>query len=281
MNAIFTFLRGLATSAGNAVSNMLKTFFLASIYMLGLTLIMWLLNIFGLKELNYVFFFLGGLLIFFAGINPATIVTSILVGAVAGGINREGVLKGALRGPARLLYFIVGLLYAFFALSGLLATTSFAGSPSSFFAIMAMLLLLGVATSFMSAKSGKVAYALVLCYALYICIRAVWAVIPVETKYDMGMSIGHIYRIDKVIGTGSPQVKAEIRTIMDQEERVARAAREELRKRQEAAAAAEKVQRERDERNAKKIRAKQQEEEQRRDLEQKLQKAIDDMESGK
>jgi hypothetical protein len=281
MNAIFTFLRGLATSAGNAVSSMLKTFFLASLFLLGLTLLMWLLNIFGLKELNYAFFFLGGIMIFFIGVNPATIVTSILVGAVAGGVKREGILKGALAGPARLLYFIIGLLYAFFALAGLLATTSFAESPSSFFAIMAMTMLLGVATSFVGAKAGKPVFALVLLYALYICVRVVWAIIPVDTKYDMGMSINYIQRIDKVIGTGSAEVQRKIQSIVLAEEQKALEVREAARMRREAADAAAKVQRERDEQVAKKLRAKQKEEQEREDLARKLQQTIDELEPNK
>lgn len=281
MNAIFTFLRGLATSAGNAVSSMLKTFFLASLSLLGLTLVMWMFNIFGLKEVNYVFFFLGGIMIFFIGFNPATIVTSILVGAVAGGVNKEGIMKGALRGPARLLYFIVGLLYAFFVLSGLLATTSFAESPSAFFAIMAMITLLGVATSFAGTRAEKPVFALVLLYALYICVRATWAIIPVDTKYDMGMSIKYIERIDKVIGTGSSAVRMKIESITREEEQKALAIREAERKRREVADAAAKAQREHDEQVAKKLRAKQKEEEERADLARKLQQTIDELDTNK
>ncbi|HXK37883.1 MAG TPA: hypothetical protein VJ579_02350 [Candidatus Paceibacterota bacterium] len=281
MNAILTFLRGLATSAGNAVSNILKTMFLASIFMLGLTFVMWLLNIFGLKELNYVFFFLGGIMIFFIGFNPATIVTSILVGAVAGGINREGIMKGALTGPARLLYFIIGLLYAFFALAGLLATTSFAESPSSFFAIMAMTMLLGVATAFVGAKASKFAFAVVAVYAAYICVRAIWAIIPVETKYNLGIPISAIQDIDNVIGTGSKEVKRTIDAIVTIEERKANIIREEKRRQYEAAEAAAAVQREEDERRDKIRRAKEEEQRAHDELKRKLDKTINDLEGDK
>jgi hypothetical protein len=281
MNAILTFLRGLATSAGNAVSNMLKTLFLASIFMLGLTFVMWLLNILGLKEVNYLFFFLGGIMIFFIGFNPATIVTSILVGAVAGGVNKEGILKGALAGPARLLYFIIGLLYAFFALAGLLATTSFAESPSSFFAIMAMTMLLGVATSFIGAKASKFAFVLVAAYAAYICVRALWAIIPVETKYNLGIPIASIQNIDNVIGTGSKEVKRTIQVIVEHEERKALLVKEEQRKQREAAEVVAAAQRKEEERKQKIREEKEREEQHRKDLEQKIQRTIDDLEANK
>lgn len=279
MNAIITFLRGIVTSAGNALSTMLKTFFMTFLGMFALTLVMWMLNIFGCKEVNYLFFFLGGIMIFFIGINPATIVTSVLIGAVSGGVNHDGIMKGALRGPAQLLHLVLGLLYAFFVLSGVLATTSFEESPSAFFAIMAMVMLLGVAVSFYGEKFGSAPMVLVTLYVVYVCIRATWAIVPVDTKYDMGMSGEQIQRIDKVIGTGSRAVREKIQLLVDRERAAREALAEAARKRVEAAARAAKAQQEAEERKAKIRLELERKAQERKELEERIQRAINDFEN--
>lgn len=217
MRVIIAFFRAVVNGTSMAYTQLMKTFFVTLVMTLFVTVFMWLMNIAGFKEINYFFFFIGGIMIFFIGLNPIAVIASVLYGGVSGGIRKEGVMKGALDGPGRLIHLIVGLMYTYFCIAGVLATTSFKESPSSFFAILAMVTLFCAMSVFFSRGFGRLARFLTYTYAFYVCTCALWAIVPVDAKINMGMKGKVIQRIDNVIGSGKESVKNQIDVIVQKE----------------------------------------------------------------
>jgi hypothetical protein len=195
-----------------AIENGAKAIWAIALSAIGLILVMWILNIIGLKEINYIFFFFGGIAIFMAGINPITLLASIFVGGISGKIDGDGFFKGIKKGVNDLFHFVNGIAYAFVLLSGVAAIISFKESPSSFFAIFVAITILYTGASYMKKSVGGFTAIMTYSFVFYICIRAFWAIIPVDTKVNIGMNPRHISKIENVIGTGKEKIKAQINT---------------------------------------------------------------------
>lgn len=197
------------------LENSAKAIWAIALSAIGLILIMWILNICGLKELNYIFFFLGGIAIFMAGINPITLIASIFVGGISGKIDGKGFFKGTKQGVNNLFHFVNGIAYAFVLLSGIASVISFKESPSSFFAILVAATILCSGASYMKKDIGRLITLFTTIFVIYICLRAFWAIVPVDTKINLGMSPDRLSKIENLIGTGKDKIRTQINAYVE------------------------------------------------------------------
>ncbi len=160
---------------------------------------MWGINIVGLKEANFVFFFLGGFLILSLGSAPFLILSGAGLGVVVHGLRDDDLSKGAVAGVQGLYKIVIGSLFGFWVASGILATWSFRESPFSFFPIIAMIMLLAVMSSVFGLKGKKVPIAIITTYAVAVIGIAAWKTISIEDRPSIGS-----YTIEKTVTPASP-----------------------------------------------------------------------------
>lgn len=143
------------------------------------TLVMWLLNISGLKEVNFLFFFVGGMYLVTKLSHPKIVVSAAVAGAGVQGLRDEDITQGAAKGTVVLYQIFLGILLGFWILAGILSTWSFALSPASFFPIAAMGMVIAITIEFFDMK-GNVFPIVIIGYALVIIAIATWKTFPDE-----------------------------------------------------------------------------------------------------
>lgn len=148
---------------------------------IGLIIIMWGINAFGGKEVNYVFFFAGGILLILQASNPRVVGGSALAGTVVQGLRDEDLTQGAVKGVMVLYRVMLGMLFGFWVLAGLLSTWSFKEAPGAFWPIAAMALTIGVTIEFFEMKGGVFKW-VVIGYAVGVILVAFWQTVPTNWK---------------------------------------------------------------------------------------------------
>ncbi len=146
------------------------------LFILIATLAMWCFNISGLKEVNFIFFFIGGLYLVAKFSQPKMVVAGAVIGTVAGGLRDKDLSQSAAEGVKWLYKIALGLVLGFWVLAGMLATWSFENAPAAFFPVAAMTMLLAVMVEFFEMKGGMFKKVLV-AYAVGVIIVALWQTI--------------------------------------------------------------------------------------------------------
>jgi hypothetical protein len=144
--------------------------------------IMWGINIAGGKQINIIFFLLGGLYIILQTTKPVTVTVAAGAGAVVAGLADKDLSQGALTGLKALYRVTIGALFGFWALAGLLATWSFQENPASFFYVMAMVLTIAVTVELFGMKSNKLTAKVIIIYASAVITVAFWDTITDDWK---------------------------------------------------------------------------------------------------
>jgi hypothetical protein len=146
-----------------------------SIVAVAMVVVMWLFNTWDLKGVNWVFFFVGALLILHIMIGPGKVLVSMGIGAAyASNLSIKKLMDGSLGGLSVLFKIILGIVVYWWMISGFLATWSFVESPRSFFPFAGMILLLMGLYAFYGKTSEKVTIFIVTAYALAIIGLALW-----------------------------------------------------------------------------------------------------------
>ncbi len=144
--------------------------------------IMWGINIAGGKQINIIFFLLGGLYIILQTTKPVTVTVAAGAGAVVAGLADKDLSQGALTGLKALYRVTIGALFGFWVLAGLLATWSFQENPASFFYVMAMVLTIAVTVELFGMKSNKLTAKVIIIYASAVITVAFWDTITDDWK---------------------------------------------------------------------------------------------------
>lgn len=178
---IWRIIQGSAQITEEEANNVYKSLVMALVAMFGLTFVMWGLNAIGAKEINYIFFFFGGMLILIMGFTPRLVGLSAVGGFVINGLNDKDKSQGMVKGIQGLIKAVSGILLGFWIASGVLATWSFREAPMAFFPIAAMALTIGVTVQFYGMKGGVFKW-VVLIYALGVIGTAFYQTFPKEWK---------------------------------------------------------------------------------------------------
>jgi hypothetical protein len=159
------------------------------IFVIAMILVMWGFNITSMKEVNLIFFLIGGLGLVAKFSQPRMIVASAAIGAVAGGLQDKDISKNAAEGVKWLYKVGLGMLLGFWVLAGLLATWSFERAPAAFFPIAAMAMLLAVAVEFFEMKGGMFKKVLI-AYAVGVILISLAKTIPSPfTEKEVGAAV--------------------------------------------------------------------------------------------
>lgn len=150
-----------------------------------LILVMWGFNAVGMKEVNFIFFFIGGGYIAAKALQPKMIGLAAVAGVVVQGLRDEDLSQGAVKGLQALYMVALGVLLGFWVLSGILSTWSFKEAPAAFFPIAAMVLTLAVMSAYFGLK-GKTAVTAITAYAVVVIAIAGWQTIPVSMRPFQG-----------------------------------------------------------------------------------------------
>ncbi len=119
------------------------------------TLVMWILNVFGLMGINLIPFFLGAIGIVAVSTSLGAVTAATTLGGVAAFLNDRDISQGMAGGISMLGRVIWGLLLGWFIIAGFLATWSFSNSPGAFFNVAAASLTAMVLLQFYRITTGK------------------------------------------------------------------------------------------------------------------------------
>lgn len=150
----------------------------------GLILVMWGLNAYVTKEINYFFFFVGGILLIINGSTPRIAGLSAAGGIIVQELNDKDKSQGAIKGLQVLYKVVTGVLFGFWVLAGLLSTWSFKEAPGAFWPIAAMALTIGITIELFSMKGGVFKWVVII-YAVGVICTAFWQTFPKEWKSAM------------------------------------------------------------------------------------------------
>lgn len=144
--------------------------------------VMWGLNVTGFKFVNAFIFAFGGLFIFVQATRPIALAGVAAAGASVAWMADRDVSKGALQGLSVFYRVVLGALFGFWVLAGLLATWSFEESPRSFFIIMGMILMVTVTTATFKMATGKLSAKIIITYSVVVMLTAFWQTLTPEQK---------------------------------------------------------------------------------------------------
>lgn len=181
MNLIWQLLVGTWELAEENVHRLRAALVAMMMWCIGLIIIMWGINALGGKEVNYVFFFLGGIFLILKASNPRIAGASAIAGSTVQGLRDEDLSQSAVKGVVVLYRVMLGLLLGFWILAGLLSTWSFKEAPAAFFPIAAMALTIAVTVEFFNMKGGIFKW-VVIGYALGVILVAFWQTVPADWK---------------------------------------------------------------------------------------------------
>lgn len=154
----------------------------------GMILGMGLLNAFIAKEVNYFFFFIGGILILMKGFKPPVVGASAIGGVGLHFLADKDLSQGAIKGLEVLYKVVTGVLFGFWVIAGLLATWSFKEAPGAILPIVAMGLTIGVTIELFNMKGGVFKWVVII-YAVGVICTAFWQTFPKEWKSVMTPAI--------------------------------------------------------------------------------------------
>jgi hypothetical protein len=147
----------------------------------GMILGMGLLNAFIAKEVNYFFFFIGGILILMKGFKPPVVGASAIGGVGLHFLADKDLSQGAIKGLEVLYKVVTGVLFGFWVIAGLLATWSFKEAPGAILPIVAMGLTIGVTIELFNMKGGVFKWVVII-YAVGVICTAFWQTFPADWK---------------------------------------------------------------------------------------------------
>ena len=148
----------------------------------GLTLVMFLFNIFGLMGLNLIPFFSGAIIIVAVSTSLAAVSTAGAIGAIIAFLKDEDASQGSVAGISMLGKIIWGLLLGWFILAGFLSTWSFSDSPMAFFYLAAAAMTAMVVVQFYNITTGKWLVTGVLLYCGIIAFLALSSTSPTMVR---------------------------------------------------------------------------------------------------
>lgn len=179
----WTVLTGIATIAHAQLRKLYKILLKVSIVLACIILIEWMCNATGYKELNYIFFFLGGWLYVAFAFSPIALEAGAAAGTVIAALKDTDLTQGAYAGVLKYCKTALSVLLSFWMISGLLATWSFAENPGAFFPFAAMVAVLATASVVFGSKSGGVVLkAIITTYATVVIVMALYSTLTVQTK---------------------------------------------------------------------------------------------------
>ncbi len=158
---------------------MYKTAVVGGLCTILLVLVMWLINIAGGKEVNYIFLFAGLAVIAIWAFSPKRILIAMGAGAIVQGLRDEDIPQGAVTGIKTLYQGTLGVMLWFAITAGMLSVLSFKESPASFFSIAAMLFILAITFVSIPSKFLRVVVAGV---AVAVITYHGWQITPKEIK---------------------------------------------------------------------------------------------------
>lgn len=167
---------GLATA--DYIVQLKKRLLIAAGILAGSIPLMWLINIAGFRELNFIGFFLGGAAILVVAFRPEALLAAMGIGAVAGWLGNRNTSQGVLRGVQALHKLTVGALFAFWGAAGLLAVHPWQQSPGAFWAILASILVVVSVFQLYDIKATALRVTVVVGYTAVVCVYALWSTVP-------------------------------------------------------------------------------------------------------
>lgn len=152
---------GLATNEAERLQMALIVTIGVLLFLIG---IMWGINAYWVKEVNLIFFVLGGIYLIVKGTQWRLIGAAALVGVGVQGLRDQDMSQGAVQGVQVLYKILFGLLFGFWLIAGLLSTWPFEAAPAMFFPFAAMIMVIAVTCIFFGIK-GKVTAWIIIAYA--------------------------------------------------------------------------------------------------------------------
>ncbi len=182
VNALGRNARARARLAYGQTRQMYTTAVVGGLCTILLVLVMWLINIAGGKEVNYIFLFPGLAVIAIWAFSPKRILIAMGAGAIVQGLSDEDITQGAVTGVKTLYQGTLGVMLWFAITAGMLSVLSFKESPASFFSIAAMLFILAITFVSIPSKFLRVVVAGV---AVAVIVYHGWQITPKELKEKM------------------------------------------------------------------------------------------------
>lgn len=181
MNEFFRIIGGVAELTASKAERIYNSLIITLLGTVGLVVIMWAINAYGAKEINFIFFFLGGILLLIMGFTPRVVGISAVAGLAVNGLQDKDLSQGTVSGMKALYKVVTGILFGFWIVAGLLATWSFKEAPMAFWLVATMAMVIGVAIEFYEIKGGVFKWVVII-YAIGVILAAFWQTFPQEWK---------------------------------------------------------------------------------------------------
>lgn len=181
MNEFFRIVSGTAELTESKAERIYNTLIITMLGTMGLLLVMWAINAYWMKEINFFFFFLGGILLLVMGFTPRVVGMSAVAGLAVNGLQDKDLSQGTVSGVKVLYKVVTGILFGFWVVAGLLATWSFKEAPMAFWPVATMAIVIGIVIEFFEMKGGVFKWVVII-YAVGVILVAFWQTLPSGVK---------------------------------------------------------------------------------------------------